>query len=81
MEVVHELLLIGSSACIYRVGTTIVKVPRTDSDAEIIMANVKATTVEANVYSILGARGRIVQCLYISPIKTWSCWSFLRTAV
>ena len=69
MEVVHELLMIGSSACTYRVGTTIVKVPRIDSEAEITLANAKATIVEANVYSILGAHDRIAHCLYISPTK------------
>lgn len=64
-----ELLMVGSCSSTYRLGQVVIKVPRIDEEAEITQANVKATTVEANVYRILGAHDRIAHCLYISPLR------------
>ncbi|PPJ53239.1 hypothetical protein CBER1_11889 [Cercospora berteroae] len=64
-----ELLMVGSCASTYRLGQVVIKVPRIDEEAEITQGNAKATTIEANVYKILGSHNRIANCLYIGPMK------------
>lgn len=62
-----KLLMVGSCSSTYRIGQVVIKVPRIDEEAEITQGNAKATTIEANVYRILGAHDRIANCLYVSP--------------
>nr|POF04438.1 isoform 2 of cbl-interacting serine/threonine-protein kinase 8 [Quercus suber] len=64
-----ELLMIGSCSCTYRHGQVVIKISRVDEEADITQGNAKATTIEANVYQILGTHDRIANCLYISPTK------------
>ena len=61
--------MIGSRSSTYRLGQVVIKVPRIDEEAEITQENAKATTIEANVYRILGTHDRIANRLYISPTK------------
>ena len=62
--------MIGSSAATYRLGETVIKVPRIiTEESEISQSNAKAAVMEANVYSILGSHERIAKCHYISPTK------------
>jgi hypothetical protein len=63
------LLTVGLGSTTSQVADVVIKISRTDEEAEATQEDAKAVAIEVDFYKILGHHARIVNCLCISPSR------------